>query len=97
MTEKQLTKAIIEHIKLAGGWAFQTHRPGQFATEKGVSDIAACYKGQFIAIEVKGPRAKEPTPEQLNFQWYIKQAGGIAFIARSLESVIERLELPQLL
>jgi hypothetical protein len=42
--------------------------------------------GRFLAIEVKRPGGK-PTPEQLQFIDTINQAGGLAFVAHSIEEV----------
>lgn len=58
----------------------------------GVSDIIGCYKGKMIAIELKAPNGK-PTPDQERFIKNVNEAGGIAFIAKSLDEVIEGLGL----
>jgi hypothetical protein len=42
--------------------------------------------GRFLAIEVKRPGGKA-TPEQQQFIDTINQAGGLAFVARSVEEV----------
>jgi hypothetical protein len=42
--------------------------------------------GRFLAIEVKRPGNK-PTPEQQQFIDTINEAGGLAFVARSVEEV----------
>lgn len=41
----------------------------------------------FTAVEVKTPAGK-PTPEQLNFVTRVKEQGGLAGIARSVEDVL---------
>jgi hypothetical protein len=53
-----------------------------------VSDIIGCRlkTGRFLAIEVKRPGGK-PTPEQQQFIDTINHAGGLAFVARSIEEV----------
>ena len=56
----------------------------------GVADIIGCYKGRMIAIELKSPTGK-PTPEQERFIQNVNEAGGIAFVARSIDEVIEGL------
>ena len=58
----------------------------------GISDILGCYKGKMIAIELKSPKGNA-TPDQLRFIENVKDAGGIAFIAKSLDEVIEGLGL----
>ena len=58
---------------------------------RGVSDIIGCLPGgRFLAIEVKAPKGK-PTTEQLQFIDMINQAGGLAFVAHSVEEVQEKL------
>jgi hypothetical protein len=59
---------------------------------RGVSDIIGCIPktGRFLAIEVKRPGGK-PTPEQQQFIDTINAAGGLAFVARSVEEVEQRL------
>lgn len=61
--------------------------------QKGVSDLIICYKGRFIAIEVKIPGNK-PTPFQLAFIEQVKSAGGIGEVMYSfdeLKSYIDKL------
>jgi hypothetical protein len=53
--------------------------------------------GRFLAIEVKRPGGK-PTPEQQQFMDMINQAGGLAFVAHSIEEVAEVFRsLPRIL
>lgn len=60
--------------------------------ENGVSDLIGCSKyGKFIAIEVKR-KGEEPTLEQINFLDRIRNSGGIAMVAYSVDDVIESLE-----
>lgn len=58
---------------------------------KGVSDILGIFKGTPLAIEVKVPK-KYPTPEQKKFLADFKAQGGIAFVARSLQEVVDTLQ-----
>ena len=58
----------------------------------GVADIIGCYKGRMIAIELKSPTGKA-TPEQVRFIQNVNDAGGIAFVAKTLDEVIEGLGL----
>jgi hypothetical protein len=59
---------------------------------RGVSDIIGCIPktGRFLAIEVKRPGNK-PTAEQQQFIDTINGAGGLAFVAYSVEEVSFRL------
>lgn len=58
----------------------------------GGSDIIGIHRptGRFIAIEVKSKNGR-PTKEQLNFIRIVKEAGGIAGIARSVEDALALL------
>lgn len=110
MNEQQLTKAIIDLLTACGWYVIRTHRPGQWATQPGVSDLIAVsslrakqvgYK-HFVAnpvvafIEVKGPRAKLK-PEQQAFLQEMSDRGHIAFVADSIETVVDGLGLNILL
>ncbi len=54
----------------------------------GVPDIICCYKGRFIALEVKAPDGK-PTALQEATINRIREAGGVAEVVRSVEEVKE--------
>ena len=60
---------------------------------KGSSDIVGFTNpgGKFIAIEVKDGDESDPTPEQLAFLDSVNRAGGIAFLARSVQDVVDFL------
>ena len=70
---------------------------------KGIADILGIYKGKFLAIEVKREGWEPPEPtnlqaykhfkEQQDFLISIRDNGGYAFFAQSVEDVIERLGL----
>ncbi len=66
-------------------------RPGP---NRGVSDIIGCQRvtGRFIAIEVKRPGGKA-TPEQQEFLDSVTRAGGIAFVATSVDDVLNHPDL----
>ncbi len=55
----------------------------------GSADIIGIHKatGRFLAVEVKTEKGK-PTQEQLNFLEQVKNAGGIAGVARSVEDAL---------
>jgi penicillin-binding protein-related factor A (putative recombinase) len=58
----------------------------------GISDLIGVYNGRFVAIEIKTKANKKgATPIQ---EWFIGQvikAGGVAFVARDLETVQEQI------
>ena len=56
----------------------------------GVPDIIGCFKGRLIGIEIKSEKGVV-SEYQKEFIENINRAGGLAFVARSLEDVIEGL------
>jgi hypothetical protein len=94
LIETQITKQIRQllfhcgalSIKIAGG-------PYQ---KPGISDLLVCLPrngvGVFVAIEVKRP-GHTLTPLQDGFLREVRAAGGIAFVAYSVEDVVRELDL----
>lgn len=85
----------------AGAWmGKQIHRQGDqvtltnarmmtFGLCVGSADVIGISPGgRFLAVEVKTPNGR-PTKEQLRFVEAVKNAGGIAGIARSVEEALE--------
>lgn len=70
-------------------------RPAKFGT-KGALDIAATVKGRAVWIDAKtgSDRLK---PAQVNFANAVNRAGGIAFAARSVDDVRDRLKIEGLI
>jgi hypothetical protein len=58
---------------------------------KGVSDIIGLHNGIMLAIEVKSASGRV-SPEQEIFQANVRANGGIAFVARSVADVQQKLE-----
>jgi hypothetical protein len=57
------------------------------ATVSGVSDLLVCYKGEFLAIEVKRPGITDPDPLQVEFLNDVIRAGGRAICTNNLAEV----------
>lgn len=53
---------------------------------KGVSDVIICYKGKYVAIELKNGDG-QPTKLQTDFISEIEAAGGIGGVAWTLQDV----------
>jgi len=85
-----LTRAVRDLLRAAGIWHFK-HWGGPLG-EKGISDIIGCHQGRMVAIEIKAPRGTV-SPFQQAFLDSVVAAGGIAFVARSIDDVIEGLGL----
>jgi len=113
LSEKELTKQIVELLRSCGWYVIRTHQPGQWATQPGVADLIAVDQSRFdeakgygnlfypqtskvAFIEVKGPRGKVSTA-QLAFLAEMESRGHIAFVAESIEQVIDKLALPVLI
>lgn len=84
MREATIQKAILNLLKTSGCYAVKVIQ----ASKAGVPDIIACYKGRFIAIEVKTPKTKNNVSE---LQWHnielIGNSGGKAIVAWDISGV----------
>ena len=85
-SESKIQKEIIDYLEEKGHYVIKIVR----ANKSGVSDLAVCYDGKFIAIEVKAEgKKKDATHLQKHHQFLVTQSGGKAFIADSLWDVME--------
>jgi Holliday junction resolvase len=87
--EKGIVEAIIRELRARGAWWVKYH--GHRAGKSGVPDILACYRGLFLAIEVKQPGGKQTRLQELE-QTKIRQAGGISIVATSRQEASEALD-----
>ena len=55
--------------------------------QRGVSDLICCVRGTFLAIEVKREKGGKLSEFQKDFIEQVKDKGGYAIVARSLEEV----------
>ena len=76
--EKNFENKIKKYLKAKGAWYVKYWAGSQF-TKAGIPDLLICYKGNFIAVEVKAQTGK-PSDLQLYNVKKIKEAGGSAFI-----------------
>lgn len=90
ISEKEITHGIRNLLKTFR--IFHWKNFGGPMGEKGVPDILGIYQGKFLGIEVKTPAGKL-SDHQSRFLQNINAAGGIGFVARNLEDVIEKLDL----
>ncbi|MEA0565134.1 VRR-NUC domain-containing protein [Lysinibacillus irui] len=88
MTRKPLEKTIENQIKkwleINGHWWMKVH--GDMFQKSGVPDILACINGKFVGIEVKRPGGVVSELQKYNIE-KIQAAGGVAFVAYSVEDV----------
>lgn len=85
MKEKAIENKIKQYLKTVEDLYFFKEHGGLYGTA-GVPDIICCYKGRFIALEVKAPDGKATALQNATIRRIIG-AGGIARIVRSLEEV----------
>src|SRR3990167_4701707 len=87
MLEKLLTIKIRKHLETKYGAVVVKFWGGGFS-QSGVSDLLVCFppNGKFAALEIKTKDGKT-SPLQDDFLRRVRQAGGIAFVARSIKDV----------
>jgi hypothetical protein len=90
LKEKDITMQIRNLLKTFQIFHWKNH--GGPMGAKGVPDILGCFQGKFLGIEVKTENGRL-SPEQDRFIKNLNDAGGIAFVARSVDDVIEKLGL----
>ena len=76
--EKIFENKIKKYLKEKGAWYIKYWGGGNF-TKEGIPDLLICYKGYFIAVEVKASHGY-PSDLQLYHLRKIKEAGGKAFL-----------------
>jgi hypothetical protein len=101
-TANDLTKAIVKYIELKGGFASRISVQGTYSAKlgkyipgtakRGLADIMGTYKNKSISIEVKIGKDRQ-SDYQIKVEQQITKAGGLYFIARDFQSVVEWLEM----
>lgn len=93
--EKAVENKIKKWLKDKGYWFFKVH--GSIFQPSGIPDILACINGRFVAIEVKRSKGGIVSPLQKAQIAKIKENGGIAGVASSMEEFLEILKEGRLL
>lgn len=88
MTERDIRRAIIEALRSAGATVHP--QTGAYGS-RGTPDLLACYRGRFVAIEVKAPRGRLSELQAARIE-AIRAAGGVAGVARSVDEALALLE-----
>lgn len=88
--EASLALRIRTALQEAGAWVYTTH--GEPMGRVGAPDMLVCYRGRFIAVEVKRANGV-PTAAQNRQLAHIRTAGGQAIVARSVEDALAVLEV----
>jgi hypothetical protein len=90
MLEKDIVNQILKYLKtLPECFAWKEHG-GMYGTS-GIPDIIVCYRGRFVAFEVKTPSGKLTTLQE-NTLRKINAAKGCAYKVTSLQKVKEILK-----
>lgn len=91
MKEKEITTQIRNVLKLYGVFHWKVFQ--SLGSTPGVPDILGILPGgRMLAIEVKTERGKL-SPHQERFIKNINDNGGLAFVARSFDEVVQRLKM----
>jgi hypothetical protein len=90
MNESDIIHKIQTYLKTLQGCFFWKEHGGQFGTA-GVPDLIICYKGRFVALEVKTATGKLTVLQAITLK-RIQAAGGIAAVVRSAEDARAILE-----
>ena len=90
MREREdIQPAVMRYLKRKGGlWEKNKDVAGKTS---GRPDIVGCYRGRYVAIELKRPGAK-PRKIQKAYLRLIELAGGITIVASEIEPIAEVLE-----
>ena len=95
LKEKVVENKIKKWLKDKGYWFFKVH--GSIFQPSGIPDILACINGKFVAIEVKRTEGGVVSPLQKAQIAKIKENGGIAGVACSMDEFLEILKEGKLL
>ena len=95
LKEKAVENKIKKWLKDKGYWFFKVH--GSIFQPSGIPDILACINGKFVAVEVKRTKGGIVSPLQKAQIAKIKENGGIAGVATSMEEFLEILKEGRLL
>lgn len=90
MKEKTITNQILKYLK-ARPCCFVFKEHGGIYGTAGIPDIICCYRGKFVAIEVKTLTGKLSKLQEITIK-RINEAGGMAIKVTSLQEVKNVLE-----
>jgi penicillin-binding protein-related factor A (putative recombinase) len=101
--EKRIENMILHYLKSKRIFAWKTQTVGIYDQKlgrfrkagalytRGVADIIGIYNSRLLAIEVKSARGVLSEHQKIFLQ-NVKEHGGIAMVARSVEEVEEKLK-----
>jgi Holliday junction resolvase len=83
--EGRLVRRVSTWLKDQGATVYKIHGGDNFQ-EDGIPDLLCCLRGVFVGIELK-QEGEKPSKAQEHQMRKINHAGGIAFVAESLDDV----------
>lgn len=90
MKESDIVRAILKYLKTVPDCFCWKEHGGMYGTA-GIPDIICCYRGKFVAFEVKTEKGRV-TALQESVINKIQNCGGKAAVVRSVEDVKALLE-----
>ena len=87
--EKKVENQIKRYLDSLGAYHVKIH--GSAYMPAGTPDILACVRGRFVGIEVKKPKGGVVSALQKLKIKQIRNAGGVALVATSVEEVEREL------
>jgi Holliday junction resolvase len=87
--ESQIQAAILNYLRSLGWWCWAVK--AAVCNERGVPDVLCCYKGRFVAFEIKTQKGKLSGPQKIQIL-RIHRAGGRASMVRSIDEVKKILQ-----
>lgn len=88
--EGRLVRKIRAYLEDRGALVVKIHGGDNPFQERGIADLLVCYRGIFIALEVKQP-GKSASPAQEVFLRKVRASGGYAAEVSSVEDVAQLL------
>jgi len=86
--EAAIQAEILRYLRSLGFWCWAVK--AAVCNERGVPDILCCYRGRFVALEVKTDGGKLSGPQRTQIQ-RIRRASGRAHTVRTLQQAKEIL------
>ena len=90
MKESDLITKIKKYLKDINNLFYWKEHGGMYGTA-GIPDIIVCYRGRFIAFEVKAGKNKPTVLQAITIKQIIK-AGGYAMVVRTVDEVKQVIE-----
>jgi len=89
MLEQAYQKKIVTYLEKRGAYVVKVVA----SSKKGVPDVLCCYRGHFLAIEIKTPTTRHKTTKLQEYNLrQVREAKGYAFVAVDVDDVAPFIE-----